>query len=303
MDVRENLIVRNVNNIVSEKIFFHDYNKEKYKNFLYPVLAGVSEPDKNYFCQRAESDPCNPYMYVMEYVAKGKGYIICNGERFTVEAGDFYMINRNTAPCYFPSVDDPYQKKWINVCGKFIDGLCHTYQFIEPVLVARVDVEQEIDQLHLILSEYDFSNSYESDVRMMQIFVSIFEKIRRSRTKEEQKNCLEFEQIAEYISKNLVYEKLSRSYLCSYFFVSNRSLDRMFQKHVGMSPARYIMLQKILYAQKILLSENCSIELLADMLHFSSAAHFRRAFVEHCGLSPMKWKKDQKNKNKTSSQD
>ena len=49
MDVRENLNVRNVNNIVSEKIFFHDYNKEKYKNFLYPVLAGVSEPDKNYF--------------------------------------------------------------------------------------------------------------------------------------------------------------------------------------------------------------------------------------------------------------
>ena len=74
MDVRENLNVRNVNNIVSEKIFFHDYNKEKYKNFLYPILAGVSEPDKNYFFQRAESDPCNPYMYVMEYIAKGKGY-------------------------------------------------------------------------------------------------------------------------------------------------------------------------------------------------------------------------------------
>lgn len=281
------------NNIGNEKILFQDYNGEKYDNFIYPILAGITYSDPKYYIARAENDPCTPYMYVMEYVTDGKGYIVLDDTRYVVEKGDFYLLSRNTKPVYYADYDHPFQKKFVNICGRFINGLCLTYNFRAPVLIEHINVEAEIDKIHGVLSQYQFSDAH-SDHLLIRAVLDLFERIRTGRESDavlEEKGT--FEQISKYIKCNINLENLSVSFLSSYFRLSNRTLDRMFSKHAGLSPAKYIVQMKIQCAKQILLSEKCSIEALAEYLNFSDAAYFRRVFIEHCGKSPIKWKKEQ----------
>ena len=288
-----NFLLKRTNNIGEEKIIFQGYNPEKFNSFIYPVHAGITYPNSNYFMRINEGDPTTPYMYVMEYVTEGKGYIVHNDVRYTVKKGDFYMISRNTTPFYYSDENNPFAKKWINICGTFITGLCHVYGFKEPIIIKHVNMETELDHIHHLLSHFSFSEEDLLETRLAHIILDIFEKMRRNGNQSQGENQkATFKQISQFISDNINLENISRSFLESYFFISGRTLDRLFQKNAGMSPAKYILTKKIEYAQYLLLERNYSVEDVSSLLHFSDARYFRHVFIEQCGKSPLKWKKE-----------
>ncbi|MBQ8214491.1 MAG: AraC family transcriptional regulator [Clostridia bacterium] len=280
-------------NGLAEDLIFQDYNYKKMGNIIYPVLAGITNPDSEYFCKRTESHEMLHYQYIFEYVVSGKGHIICDGKNQTVEKGDFYFINRNIPMHYYADRDDPYCKKWVNICGKFINGLCYTYNLNNtPLLILHMDAECYIDRLHKILENYDYHDSEQADLEIMHTFTELFDSIHRFRqTAQTPKKTDLFKQITEYIDNNIFHKDLSLTHLCRYFYVSDRTLNRLFAKNTDLSPNRYITVQKIEHAKELLLTSHCSIEKISDMLNFSSAKYFRKVFTAHCGISPLKWKK------------
>ena len=288
---------REYNIVENEVIIFSDYNLEKKGDFLYPMLAGITYPDKNYYIRTKESDPFFSCRYVMEYVVQGAGYIVCDGIRQRVEAGDFYFLNKKKVLCYFADEAQPFLKKWINISGKFMEGLCSIYGLVESVMVFRANVSHEMDQIHSILKEYDFSLNSKSSFYLMHGLLSLFEAIRDTEKKSvTQMTTDNIEMIKGYIVSNLRNERLNPDYLCSYFYVSRRTLDRLFQKSEGIGPARYIMNQKLEYARCLLTETNMTVGEISDVLNFSSSNHFRTSFVAYYGVSPTQCRKmDQTN--------
>lgn len=290
-------IWRDFNIVGNETILFSDFNTEKKEDFLYPILAGITYPDKNYYIRTNESDPFLSHRYVLEYVVQGAGYIVCDGIRQRVAAGDFYFLNKKKILCYFADETQPFMKKWINIGGKFVDGLCSIYGLVDPVMVFHANVNHEMDIIHSILKEYDFSINSKSPDSLIHGMLSLFEMIRHAERKVVMRTTTDdIDSIKEYIVSNLRNERLNPDYLCSYFYLSRRTLDRLFQKSEGMGPARYIVIKKLEYAGYCLTETNMTVEEIAYALNFSSSNHFRTSFIGYYGTSPTKWRKKERSK-------
>ena len=280
-------------NTMTEEFYFAAVDLRNIRKLIRPLMAGVTHPNPDYYCGMGKQDPVTPYLYVLEYVVSGKGYIEVGGKKYEVCAGDTYIISRPVWPAkWYADRDDPYEKKWVNMAGRFLDGLMYAYGMTDPVYVVPLDTEKQIDEMHRILMEYNFKEPQQDNYRLMKLYLDIFERMNVALEKKNEKpDRVVFEQIVEYISTNLLYESLTPASVCLSFFISERTLTRLFAKNIGISPAKYIMLQRVEYSKQLLTNSKYSVEKIADMLFFSGARHFRQVFSRYCGMAPTEWRK------------
>ncbi len=280
-------------NSLNEVFFFSDCNAQKIRRLFYPAQAGITYPDPSYFCQPDKTDRIAPSLYVLEYVISGKGYIQHGNRIYPVCAGDSYFINRAAGNRWYADPEDPYEKKWINFCGRFPESLVSAYNMTDAVYVEPINTEDLMDEIHEILLGYDLQDPHEADLRLMHLLVDMFDRFDAALTtkKPKKQEKVMLGQILEYISYNLLFENLSPSVICASFYISYSTLLRLFERELCTTPARYIVLQRIEYAKQLLLTTGNTVEKISEFLHFSSSQHFRKVFSEVCGMPPTKWKK------------
>lgn len=279
-------------NSLMEDFYFSDYEPRKLNNLIAPVQAGVTRPDPEYYCHPSPKDQIAPRLLVLEYVVSGKGYIEYKGKVYPVKAGDSYIINRICGHHWYADPEDPYEKKWVNIGGRFLESLTLAYQMTGGVYVESVSIEAQIDEMHRILLNYNFQDSRQDNLRLMHQLVDIFDKMNYTRNAEREKpDHVMFEQIRNYVTANLLYEQLSPTTICNSFFISSSTLLRMFEKNVGITPAKYIVLQRIEYAKQLLLSTDYTVDRISGFLFFSGSRHFYKVFRETVGMAPTEWRK------------
>ena len=82
------------------------------------TLAGITCPDADYKIYRECSE-----LYVIEYVEKGAGTVICGGESYRIEKGDVYILPAGFEHRYYSDKKEPWKKKWMNVSGELCERL------------------------------------------------------------------------------------------------------------------------------------------------------------------------------------
>lgn len=280
-------------NSVKEDFYYSFFDRRSLRKKLFPTMAGVTHPAPDYFCVMQKGDPMGPFLYVLEYVVSGKGYIESNGKKYEVRAGDTYLISRPMLYTkWYSDKDDPYEKKWVNITGRFLDALMYAYGMTETVYVAHLDTEDLIDEMHRILLDYNFKEPQADNFRLMKQLLIFFERMNLALEKQKEKpERVAFEQIADYISTNLLFESLSPASICMRFYISERTLSRLFEKNVGIPPAKYIMLQRVEYSKQLLTTTKLTVDKISDSLHFSGSRHYRQVFTKYCGMPPTEWRK------------
>ncbi len=262
------------------------------EKIIYPIMAGTTNPDPNYFVRRAKPNDLQ-YTYVLEYVVSGKGYTEVNDKKYALRAGDFCIMNRYTLGCGYPDKNDPYKKIWITLYGTFINGLAYTYHITEPVLIVRAERAGEYMLKLLDIIEESKKIGFEqcSDRFMIEL-LKLFQYVESIRKSEltVRKN-IDFIQIKEYIQKNIQNEYLSTEYLCTYFNISYATLYRMCLKSVDKSPQHYIEFLKLENAKEMLLSEKLTVSEISERLNFSSTGYFCKVFKKNMGCSATEWKR------------
>lgn len=283
-------------NSLCDTIIYSNYDPAKLNSVIFPTMAGITNPDPEYFIRRA-MDQNYKYLYVLEYVISGKGYIESGKRKYTVQAGDFYLLNRYTVPYYYPDPADPFSKIWLNVSGRFINALTYTYQITEPVLIVHDEsLEPYLRRIHDELLRYPIQETEKSYDAIMAHLLAMFQKIDHIRHKAPtvKKNAT-FSQITDYISNNILLENMDVDYVSSYFYMSYSTLYRICMKHVGLSPKHYILKLKTDYAKTLLSTTNCTIAKVSEALNFSSPLYFGKVFKKYTGISPLNWKKHEQN--------
>lgn len=91
--------------------------------------------------------------------------------------------------------------------------------------------------------------------------------------------------IEEYVDANLD-AALCNSDLALRVGISAAYFARSFRKTVGMTPHSFVMQRRLLHAQKLLLSTNCSLAEIALLTGFSDQSHFSRRFHQSVGMPP-----------------
>lgn len=269
-----------------EEFILNNINPDQQNDLIYIEQAGITHPDPAYFIRRTKKLRCFDYLYVLEYVVSGKGYIECGGLTYTVQAGDFYFLNRGIEPCYYADADKPFEKLWINIAGGFMNLMTASYQLTMPVLVCHFGEDPGIGRVHEILSRTESLEACQPDV--MRALIDLFERIKENRIAQASGESL-FADICKKIERELCFP-LNIDQLAHDFYISRSTLYRLFINNCGLSPKQYILSRKIELA-KLLLTRNVqSIEEIASILHFADAKHFGRVFKAQAGISPASYR-------------
>jgi len=127
----------------------------------------------------------------------------------------------------------------------------------------------------------------------MSILLELFQAIDQIRKKNTvERESVNFQQITEYISENILLQHLDVEYICSYFFISYSTLYRICMKNVELSPKHYILKMKIDYAKTMLSTTNSTVAAVTEALNFSSPLYFHKVFKKYTGTVPSTWKND-----------
>ena len=259
---------------------------------LVPLMAGTTKADPAYFSDLRINGFVERYLTVLEYVVSGCGHITYNGVKRHVYAGDVYILHPTFTGVYRADATDPYEKKWCNISGRILPALMKAYGINEQVNIFKScpEAERYFDRIHEILSRYREEDPEEDDLKLTHILVDLLETLVRKRNHTE-KEAKEFtvESVIKYIDGNMATSKITVESLSQIFHINKRTMDRMFEKHCGMSPLKFITAKKVECAQKLLV-EGYSVEEIAEMLSLSSAEYFRKVFSATCGISPQKYK-------------
>ena len=269
---------------VRDEYIFTNINPDRQHDLIYVEQAGITHPDPEYCIVRTREHRTYTYLYVLEYVVEGKGYIVCDGKTYPVQAGDFYFLNRGIEPVYYADSDTPFRKLWVNIAGEFMQLMTASYQLTMPVLVCHFDAEPCMRKLHAILAGAR-ARSFEACVpELLHALIDLFEQIRAARLLRADGEQL-YADICRKIERELCFP-LSIDQLADDFYISRSTLYRLFMKNCGLSPKQYILGRKIALSQQLLVRNLHSIAEIAAVLQFTDARHFARTFRAQTGVSP-----------------
>lgn len=82
--------------------------------------------------------------------------------------------------------------------------------------------------------------------------------------------------------------------LAGLIHVSNSSLNRLFLKHTGLTPMKYLQSIRVEAARMMLADSDMRIWEISDALGFNSPKYFCKVFYQHTGLSPRTFRNDNK---------
>ncbi len=93
-----------------------------------------------------------------------------------------------------------------------------------------------------------------------------------------------------YIDLNF-QKKISLEELANEANVSKYHFCRLFKKHIGISPMKFVLSKKIIKAKELLRRENLNISMVAAEVGFNDISSFIEQFKKFTGITPTNYKK------------
>ena len=279
-----------------EEHFWWDGLPNKNWDMLQITSAGITYPQPNYCVVRSRRmGEIFENLYVIEYVVSGKGYIESEGKREEVKAGDLYIICRKTNHCYYADKNDPFEKKWLNVRGEFLNAMIPKIVGDTPFIVLPLgeSAERIIDGIHGELKNATPMDTEERFISIMKRLLDLFLLVDGYRKNELEGLSVE-DRIAEYIEKHICLN-INVATVCEKFFISPSTLYRICMNKFGVSPKHFINRKKIEAAKRMISVYGAPINTVAASLNFYDSHHFIRTFRTYTGMTPSEYRKSIKN--------
>ncbi len=259
----------------------------KMGDVLFVESLGVTLPTPNYRIERYRTGTKRFGIYIFEYVYSGKGYIECEGIKYSVAAGDFYFLNNNTSHIYYSDPDEPYRKIWINVRGTLITKLLEAYSITSPVVVLPIDARELLEEISGIFSEQcELESKLERTGICLHKIIAMMDK---GLHKEEASIDLP-QRLKMYIDNREDFS-LTVEQLAEKFHLNSNYTTSVFKRKYGTTPKQYMLERKMTHAKQLLANKNCEIKEIAATLSFSSVYHFSNTFKRLTGQTPSEFRR------------
>lgn len=231
------------------------------------------------------SHVCTGYSRIY-LIIDGGGKICYDNCELMLEAGNIYII--------------PSGLEFSYECEKYLEKLyfhisinqLNNYDMLSEL--KKCVVVRNAQQYILKLSDCFFENTMES---LFNIKI-ILHKIILAAIEENTELCGSIKCCSDFMTKTLSFIEnnlsagLTVSETADKMFVSVSKLQKAFKSEMGVSAGRYINDRLMFLAEREMRGGKKSIKEISDMLGFCDQFYFSRRFSERFGVSPLKYRKE-----------
>lgn len=246
---------------------------EKYTG-LNPVQLG-----QEHCASKHSYGPAIRTHWLLHYVVSGCGIFEKEGKKYSINAGDMFIIAPFEETYYEADEENPWHYIWIGFTAKELPlpldtAVMHT-PFLEKVFYDALSCRGMNRGKSAFLS-----------AKLWEIFAFLLE----------QENMQ-----ADYIDRAISCMRLEYANGITVTDIANRlNLNRsyfytLFKERTGTSPQDYLMTLRIEKAIELMLNHGKSPSIAAASTGYSDLYNFSRMFKRHTGLSPREYIKQEKN--------
>lgn len=229
--------------------------------------------------------------YVIGFIENGKRFLSCKNKEYTVDTGDFLLINPLENHTCEQLDEKPLDYRCINIDSirmkevvKEITGTDYLPEFDQTVIFQSelVGLLRELHQM--IMKE---NKEFEKE----EAFYFLIEQILLTYTKPKQllpsKVSSEIQIACRYMDENFTLP-ITLDYLSQLTGLNKYTLLRNFTKQRGVTPYQYLETIRISHAKKLLEKGVEPIE-AAGQTGFTDQSHFTKFFKNFIGLTPKQY--------------
>lgn len=290
------------------KVFYNGYKRrrgrKKMEHFPYAKYSYITKEVNrtlmtitNCGHQRCEAGymvgPVIRDNYVIHYVVSGKGYYEVGEKKYTVTAGDAFIIYPHVVVRYYADQEDPWEYYWVGFLGADVKPLLSRTDFTAACAVISAG-ERETLKEPLAQIYQNSGEAFYNQVKMVgYLYLFLSELIALSHQKEQGVDISwEYVQKAVFfVAQN--YEKpISVAEIADHLGVSRSHLYRVFVKHLSQSPKLYLEQFRIQQGKMMLKNTTMSINEVANSVGYDDPLYFSKVFKKLTGVSPTGYRKE-----------
>jgi AraC-like DNA-binding protein len=248
------------------------------------------------------------------FITKGKGIQVISNNEYEVSEGDIFIL-QGFQNHYFK---DAYKAEIINVMFdpvkspgmisediKMIDGYSALF-ILEPRYRNRMHFKNMLHLNHVDLAKCEYilngmlhevsdkEPGYELFLKnkLEEIIIFLTRKYSQIRIPKA-KSLVRIGKAIHFIENNF-HQNIYIQQLADMSFMSIRNFQRIFKDATNLSPNDYLLELRIQYASKLLTETDYAVYDISEQVGISDWFYFSKAFKKKFGISPVKYRKQNK---------
>lgn len=235
--------------------------------------------------------------YLLHYVEEGLGEFVTECSRYTLAAGDCFLIQPNQLVSYASDSVKPWRYRWIAFNGSDAAELVRRAGFTPELPVFHGAADNSIPNCLRMVLETFRNKTQSSHLESLGYLYLIMGEARKSLIREVPHTSGEsgiqrtVKQMIHHMSSQYAHP-VSIEQMCAGLGYNRAYLSRIFKRETGTAPVTYLLKLRIDKSRQLLRDRpELSIEQISASVGLPDALYFSRQFRRLQGMSPSEYRK------------
>lgn len=229
--------------------------------------------------------------YNLHIVLKGKGYLLTEGKRYELTAGQGFLYGPGLKQSYRSDHQEPWSIRWVHFFGERLEALLDGKGLDEPWLFSVTDIPPIERLLHRLL-ETGRTYRIEDECELAGMVYELLTRLQASSDRLNvpvNQTADKIRTVANYVRAHSG-EPFTITQAAALAGYSSHYFSRKFGETFGMSFPDFLLESRLIQAKRLLASTALSVKQVAADTGFSQASYFSSCFKQREGMTPLQFR-------------
>ena len=260
---------------------------------LYITHIGIFPKAKGHLRVR----PLGSSQYILIYCIDGKGWVKAAGRHHVISKNQLFIINPKTSCSYGANPENPWTNYWVHYTGdnaslyspptnKIIDVSPAENSRLEERLLLFEEMLQNVSD-YFVFEKVVYANICLKQFLTSIKHLDVYRSVKREAGKDLMENIMSF--MKNNLNRNIRIDDIAQKFNCS-----TSNIYKLFKRNLNSAPLDFFIHLKMERACRLLTHTNMKVKDIGRKLGYEDQYYFSRIFSKHIGLSPAKYRMEEK---------